>query len=75
MSDDYDPDQWIQKWPDNTPLLMMHSQEDQVVPYIKGKRLFGLANEPKQWVENSGPHIATFRGQNMRDALLYFMSK
>jgi len=75
MDDNYDPEQWIQKWPNNMPLLMMHSQEDQVVPYDKGRELFGLAREPKQWVENSGPHIATFRSQKMRDALLQFMFK
>lgn len=75
ITNDYDPEAWITKWPDNTPLLMMHSPDDQVVPYEKGAALFELANEPKTWVENSGPHIATFRDPEMRRALLGFFKR
>ena len=72
ITNDYDPEAWIKKWPNNTPLLIMHSPDDQVVPYEKGVALYDLANEPKTWVENSGPHIATFRDPNMRKALMDF---
>jgi fermentation-respiration switch protein FrsA (DUF1100 family) len=35
----------------SAPLLIMHGAEDPVIPIALGKRLFTLANEPKQFVE------------------------
>lgn len=75
MGTDYDPELWIKQWPDNMPLLMMHSPQDQVIPYNKGRRVFELAREPKQWVENTGPHIATFKYLEMRQSLLKFIAQ
>lgn len=74
MTNDYDPEAWIRRWPKNTPLLMMHSPEDQVVPYEKGRGLYELANSPKYWVENSGLHIATFKDPKMKQSVLDFFS-
>lgn len=73
MTDEYDPIAWIQHWP-RVPLLMMHSPEDQVVPYERGKTLFDRANEPKYWIENEGPHIATFSHKNRQIQVLEFLS-
>lgn len=70
---DYDPERWIARWPSGVALLMMHSAEDQIVPYQKGQALFNKANPPKKWLENHGPHIATFKDQAMRDALMAFL--
>lgn len=75
MTNDFDPEAWIQHWPKNTPLLMTHSPDDQVVPYQKGRHLYNLANTPKSWVENAGPHIATFRDQKMKESVLDFFRK
>jgi len=55
--------------------MITHSPADRVVPYEKGRRLFEVASEPKQWIDNSGPHIATFRDKQMRDALLSFFAR
>ena len=70
---DYDPERWITKWPAGTRLLMMHSAEDQIVPYQKGQALFGKAKPPKKWLENHGPHIATFKDKAMREGLIAFL--
>lgn len=74
ISDDYDPIDWIHNWP-TLPLLMLHSPEDQVVPYEKGRALFEQANEPKEWLENQGPHIATFRYESLKAGVLRFLNK
>ena len=48
-----------------TPLLVMHSDADETVPYWMGQRLFELANEPKTFV--------TFPGTAHRDFPLDIM--
>lgn len=41
-----------QLWP--TPLLVAHSQDDQLIPFAAGQRLFAAAEEPKRslWVDD-----------------------
>ena len=39
-----------------SPLLLVHSRGDEIVPYDQGERLFAQANEPKQFLELSGGH-------------------
>jgi len=38
------------------PVLVVHSRDDQLVPYKHGQRLFKAANEPKKFLEITGPH-------------------
>lgn len=40
----------------NTPLLVIHSPDDEIVPYHHGKKIYEKANEPKQFVEIHGSH-------------------
>ena len=40
----------------NIPKLFLHSQEDEVVPFALGKKLFDAAAEPKQFVDLLGGH-------------------
>ena len=40
----------------DTPLLIIHSREDQVNPYFMGQELYDLANDPKMFLEISGTH-------------------
>jgi fermentation-respiration switch protein FrsA (DUF1100 family) len=56
------------------PLFMMHSRDDQVIPYEQGKAVYELAQEPKQWLDLAGAHIQTFQFPSVRDALLTFMN-
>jgi hypothetical protein len=38
------------------PILLVHSRDDDVVPFDFGTRLFAAAGEPKQFVEILGRH-------------------
>jgi uncharacterized protein len=40
----------------NAQLLMLHSPDDDIVPYYLGKKLYQSANQPKQFVELKGNH-------------------
>ncbi len=40
----------------NCPVLIVHGQEDEIVPYGHGQRLFELANQPKEFLEIKGSH-------------------
>ena len=74
ITGDYDPAKWISQWGEK-PLLMLHSPEDQTVPYAAGERLFAQALEPKTWVATQGPHIRTFQYSEYRQRMLAFMQQ
>ena len=42
------------------PVLVLHSPDDQVVPYEQGRALFAAANEPKRFVDLTGGHNEGF---------------
>lgn len=73
MTSKYDPIKWIDQWGE-VPLLMLHSPQDQTVPYDAGERLFLNAKQPKAWVSTHGAHIATFRSEQYQQVMLDFMS-
>ena len=68
----YDPLDAIAKQ-EQTPKLMVHSVDDQIIPYRFGKQLFDAAQEPKLWVSTSGPHIRAAADPAVRQAILDFM--
>ncbi len=72
MPSDYDPEDLIAKI-SPTPLLMFHSQNDQVIPYQQGRDLFERAKAPKYWAEAKGRHIQTFEDKDAQHALLTFL--
>jgi len=39
------------------PVLFLHSPEDAVVPIDEGRRLFGAAHDPKEFVQVRGGHV------------------
>jgi fermentation-respiration switch protein FrsA (DUF1100 family) len=41
----------------HSPMLFLHSREDEIVPYQEGRRLFERAREPKRFVDVRGGHI------------------
>ncbi len=45
----------------SSPLLLMHSPDDEVIPYTHGRRLFQAANAPKQFFQLVGSHNQGFR--------------
>jgi len=42
------------------PVLLLHSSEDEVVPYSDSRRLYMLAHDPKELVEIHGTHREAF---------------
>ena len=38
------------------PILIVHSPDDEVVPFSHGQELFEIANEPKQFLQTKGGH-------------------
>ncbi len=44
----------------DSPILVVHSRDDEVVPVAFGRRLFEAAPEPKQFLEISGGHNEGF---------------
>ena len=43
-----------------SPLLVIHSPDDEVIPCAQGRQLFELANEPKTFLEIRGDHNLGF---------------
>lgn len=39
------------------PILVIHSLEDETIPFKHGERLFALANDPKEFYQIDKPHI------------------
>lgn len=44
----------------SSPVLIIHSREDEIVPFSHGQRLFEAANQPKQFLEIHGGHNTGF---------------
>jgi uncharacterized protein len=44
----------------HVPILMIHSTDDEIVPVDDSRRLYALANEPKELVEIHGKHRDAF---------------
>jgi len=40
----------------HSPVLIVHSRDDEIIPYSNGEQLFAAANEPKQFLELRGGH-------------------
>lgn len=57
ISDSYSPEDSIPKI-SPLPLLVIHGDDDQVIPYSYGQKIFQLAREPKTfWTVPHGQHI------------------
>jgi len=58
------------------PVLVVHSRDDEIIPFDHGLRLFGMAREPKQFLELRGGHNDGFlvSGQRYIDGLDAFFT-
>jgi abhydrolase domain-containing protein 17 len=59
------------------PILIMHGQADQTIPFRHGQRLYEAASEPKRslWVERAGHNDFTeVAGDRLRQTLLSFQN-
>ena len=59
------PVRWLSRYRYNTlkkmaaihsPLLVVHSRDDEIIPFSNGEQLYAAANEPKQFLELRGGH-------------------
>jgi fermentation-respiration switch protein FrsA (DUF1100 family) len=60
----------------HTPILILHSREDRLIPFEHGQRLYEKANEPKTFVELRGPHASGLGGdpETYRTAIENFVA-
>lgn len=59
------------------PVLIIHSRNDELIPFDHGKRLFAAAKEPKMFLEISGDHNSGFimAGTRYPDGLNTFLTQ
>ena len=55
VSEKYSSSASIQQY--KKPLLIIHSTEDETIPFSLGQKLYGLANQPKEFYEIKKAHI------------------
>ena len=61
----------------NCPVLIVHSRNDEIMPFSHGQRLFEIAKEPKKFLEITGTHNEGFitSGKSYEDGLNAFVSE
>ena len=78
------PVRWLARFQYNTqeylrsvsaPVLVIHSPQDEVIPFKFGRALFASANEPKQFLEIRGGHNEGFQlsGKDYTDGIDEFL--
>ena len=72
---DYNVQELLQRV--SCPLLVVHSRDDEIIPFRHGRTLYAAANEPKQFLELHGGHNDGFllTGQSYVQGLNNFLSK
>jgi len=58
-----------------TPLLMIHSVRDGIIPFANGETLYQAAKEPKKFLQTDTPHVATFALPEYQKSLINFLRK
>lgn len=71
---DYDPVDAIAQL-NGTPKLLIHSREDEIIPYPFGEALLAAAAEPHEWLSASGHHIRAAADPAIRSAMIDFMQR
>ena len=57
-----------------TPLLLIHSHRDGIIPFQNGLALFQAAGQPKRFIATETPHAATFVIPQYRRDLVGFLA-
>lgn len=74
VNDRYSPVRWIGKI-SPTPVLILHGEQDPVVPLHHGRILFDAALPPREFWETATPgHIRSFAGEAVRQRLAAYLS-
>ncbi len=75
VSDEYSPSRVVMDIAP-IPLLIIHGDQDSIVPLHHGQRLFELAREPKQlWIIPGGGHIQAFQKIEYRDRFVAYLTE
>ncbi|MBZ2189278.1 alpha/beta hydrolase [Alcanivorax sp. JB21] len=56
------------------PILLLHSHDDQIIPFHHGETLFEAAQEPKTFQALRGGHIISTRDPSVQERLVDFMA-
>jgi len=61
----------------NCPVLIVHSRDDEIMPFSHGWRLFEMAKKPKEFLEITGSHNEGFiiSGRHYEEGLNTFISE
>lgn len=74
IASDYDPIERIARF-SPTPVLIIHSLHDPIIPLAHAERLFAAASTPKDlWIIPQGGHISALRYPIIRERLLHYLS-
>lgn len=57
------------------PVLVLHSPDDEIIPYAHGEALYAAARSPKSFLSTRGPHNGALRLADVQDALVSFMAQ
>ena len=59
------------------PVLIVHSRQDELIPFSQGRQLFEIANEPKKFLEITGTHNEGYitSGELYEEGLNAFISE
>jgi fermentation-respiration switch protein FrsA (DUF1100 family) len=72
IPDDYEGADYIGRI-SPTPLMMIHSVRDGVIPFANGETLYRAAKAPKQFLQTDTPHAATFALPEYQQGLIDFL--
>jgi fermentation-respiration switch protein FrsA (DUF1100 family) len=74
FSDNYSAIRWIRNV-SPIPILILHGQDDDVVPMHHGMQLYEAALQPKEfWMTNTHGHISSFADPQVRDDLVHYLT-
>jgi len=73
LKDKYESDKKIKKI--KSPILIMHGEEDKIVPFWMGEKMFQLANEPKySYFSKYDDHMMDFNNELINSIKLFLKS-
>ncbi|HTP03955.1 MAG TPA: alpha/beta hydrolase [Nitrospirota bacterium] len=74
VSDAYSPIRWIREV-SYVPVLIIHGDQDPVVPMHHGQMLYEAARDPKEFWETTAPgHVTSFADAGVRDKLVRYLT-
>jgi uncharacterized protein len=74
VSDSYSPIRWIKKV-SPVPILILHGEQDPVVPIHHGQILYDEALQPREFWETTAPgHVSSFADERVREELVRYLT-